>query len=463
MNFALFATGLLILVSLFSIRFAKLFNIPLLISFIFIGILAGSEGIGKIYFDDPLMAQNIGSIALMLIIFAGGLETSKEDVKSVLYPSITLSTLGVFMTALFSGLILYFLTDFSLRDTMLFSAIISSTDAAAVMGVLSGTKIKKKVKSLVEIESGSNDPMAYALILFLLAFFQPVPPSISSSIIFLLKQIVLGGIFGYIFGKITIPISKYLHITREELLTIYLISIMFLCFSIASFFGANSYLAIYVAGILIGNEKFNFKLNTLRNMRLLTWFMQIGMFIMLGLLVFPSQLISYVVPGTLLSILLVIIVRFAVVFSLMIPFDYTWKEKVFISWAGLKGAVPIIFATMAYTENLSISHQIFNLTFYVVCFSVLIQGVFLKKIGNYLGVFEEDNEDDAQVSPDELEELSIQKIILTIDSRYTNEQIKDLSLPSSQHIISVKRNDEFLIPSGSLILLEGDTLLICKK
>lgn len=464
MGVEILIAGIIILLSLFSIRISKKLEIPLLIMFLLVGILAGSEGIGRIYFDNALVAQNLGTIALMFIIFSGGLETKKEDVKKSLYPSGTLATLGVLLTAGLSGVAVYYLTDFTLKEALLFSAMVSSTDAAAVMSILGDSKLKKDVKSVVEIESGSNDPMAYALILFLLSFFKEgESTSIITGIIFLLKQITLGAIIGYIFGVVTLPLANYIKIVREEFLTIHLIAILFICFGLATVLDGNGFLAIYIAGIMIGNKKFNYKLNSIRNMRLITWFMQIGMFVMLGLLVFPSQLLGYIFIGSLLSVIMIIVIRMFVVYSLLWPFKFNYKEKFFISWAGLKGAVPIIFATMAITEGLPNAQGMFNLTFYIVVFSVLLQGMTLKYVGKKLNLFEEDQEEDKFIEVEELEELALKKMILDEQSEYVNKKIRELELPQGMLIVSIKRDENYITPKGDVTLLMGDTLLFSQN
>lgn len=464
MGVEILIAGIIILLSLFSIRISKKLEIPLLIMFLLVGMLAGSEGIGRIYFDNALVAQNLGTIALMFIIFSGGLETKKEDVKKSLYPSGTLATLGVLLTAGLSGVAVYYLTDFTLKESLLFSAMVSSTDAAAVMSILGDSKLKKDIKSVVEIESGSNDPMAYALILFLLSFFKEgESTSIVTGIIFLLKQITLGAIIGYIFGVVTLPLANYIKIVREEFLTIHLIAILFICFGLATVLDGNGFLAIYIAGIMIGNKKFNYKLNSIRNMRLITWFMQIGMFVMLGLLVFPSQLLGYIFIGSLLSVIMIIVIRMLVVYSLLWPFKFNYKEKFFISWAGLKGAVPIIFATMAITEGLPNAQGMFNLTFYIVVFSVLLQGMTLKYVGKKLNLFEEDQEEDKFIEIEELEELALKKMILDEQSEYVNKKIRELELPQGMLIVSIKRDENYITPKGDVTLLMGDTLLFSQN
>lgn len=464
MEIKILIAGIIILLSLFSMRISKKLEIPLLVMFLLVGMLAGSEGIGGIYFDNAIVTQNLGTIALMFIIFTGGLDTNKEDVKRVLYPSGILATFGVLFTALLSGVAVYYLTNFTLKEAMLFSAMVSSTDAAAVMSILGDTKLKKNVKTVIEIESGSNDPMAYALILFLLSFFRGgESTSIVTGVIFLFKQLILGAIVGYAFGMIALPLVNYIKIVREEFTTIYLIAILFICFGLATILDGNGFLAVYFTGVIIGNKKFNHKLNSLRNMRLLAWFMQIGMFVVLGLLIFPSQLLNYIFIGSLLAVIMIIGVRIIVVYGLLWPFKFTCKEKFFMSWVGLKGAVPIIFTTMAATEGLSNAQEMFNLTFYIVVFSVLLQGMTLKYVGKKLNLFDDDKEEDKTIEMDELEELALKKMVLDERSEFINRKIKELELPEGMLIVSIKRGEGYITPKGDVTLLMGDTVLFSQN
>ena len=462
MEYKILICGILLFFSLCSIRLARTVQVPLLIMFLFIGIAAGSEGIGGIYFDDFATAQNIGNFALLFILFSGALETKKIDALSALYPSGMLATLGVFLTAVIAALFTYFLTDFSIMESLIFGSFVSSTDAAAVMSILGESKLKKRIRTIIEIESGSNDPMAYALILFFLSMYKATEGNmhIFEGILFLMRQIALGLAFGVIFGKITIPASKIMQIKREEFMIIHIVSFLFICFSLTTILKGNGFLAIYIMGMFIGNERFDYRINFMRNMRVASWLMQITMFIILGLLVFPSQLISLMLKGSILAILIIIVGRFLVVYLVLIPFKMTGKEKFFISWAGLKGAVPIIFSMFAVSENLENAQMMFNMIFYMVVFSVILQGMSLKYVAKFLGLLEEDSKDeDIEVEVDELEELAVKKLYLTRNSEYANKQIKDLHLSAKMHIVSVKRGDRYLTPSGSLELLPGDQIL----
>lgn len=465
MDYKILTCGILLLISLLSIRVTKKVQVPLLILFLFIGIAAGSEGIGGIYFDDAKITQDIGNVALLFILFAGALETKKSDATMALYPSGILATAGVFFTAMLAALIAYVLTSLNLKESLLFGAIVSSTDAAAVISMLGGSNLKKKIRTVIEIESGSNDPMAYALILFILSMFGAgEKTSIFWGIIFLFRQIIFGALMGIIFGKISLPLGKILKIEREEFLTIHIIAMLFICFAGTNIIGGNGFLAIYLMGILIGNEHFDFRMNCIKNMRVASWLMQITMFIILGLLVFPSQLKAVVIRGSILAIMITIVARMAVVFALMSPFKYTKKEKFFMSWAGLKGAVPIIFSTNAITAGIDNSQVIFNMVFYMVVFSVMIQGMTLKPLAKYLGLLDPVSEADADtIDLEELEELSLKKLYLDRKSEYINKEIRELNLPKSMHIISIRRGEEDITPRGDVILKAGDKILFSMK
>ena len=462
MEYKILICGILLFFSLCSIRLARTVQVPLLIMFLFVGIAAGSEGIGGIYFDDFATAQNVGNFALLFILFSGALETKKIDALSALYPSGILATLGVFLTAVIAAVFTYFLTDFSFMESLIFGSFVSSTDAAAVMSILGESKLKKRIRTIIEIESGSNDPMAYALILFFLSLYQATSGDmhIFQGIFFLIRQIVLGLALGAFFGKITIPASRLMQIKREEFMILHIVSFLFICFSLTTILKGNGFLAIYIMGMFIGNERFEYRINFMRNMRVISWLMQITMFIILGLLVFPSQLLSVIIKGSILAVLVIIVGRILVVYLVLLPFKLTGKEKFFISWAGLKGAVPIIFSMFAVSHNLENAQMMFNMIFYMVVFSVLLQGMSLKHVAKYLGLLEESNGDeDEEVEVDELEELAVKKLYLTRNSEYVNKQIKDLHLSAKMHIVSVKRGDKYLTPNGSLELLPGDQIL----
>ena len=466
MEYKILICGILLFFSLCSIRLARTAQVPLLVMFLFVGIAAGSEGIGGIYFDDFATAQNIGNFALLFILFSGALETKKIDALSALYPSGMLATVGVFLTAVIAAVFTYFLTNFSFIESLIFGSFVSSTDAAAVMSILGESKLKKRIRTIIEIESGSNDPMAYALILFFLSIYKATSGDVHifQGIIFLIRQIILGLAMGFLFGKITIPASRLMQIKREEFMIIHIISFLFICFSLTTILKGNGFLAIYIMGIFIGNERFDYRINFMRNMRVASWLMQITMFIILGLLVFPSQLLSVILKGSILAILVIIVGRFIVVYLVLIPFKLDKKEKFFISWAGLKGAVPIIFSIFAVSENIDNAQMMFNMIFYMVVFSVILQGMSLKHVAKWLGLLEEEKtSDDIEVEVDELEELAVKKLYLTRNSEYANKQIKELHLSAKMHIVSVKRGDEYLTPSGSLELLPGDQILFSMR
>lgn len=466
MEYRILLYGVVLFLSLCSIKIASRIQVPLLVMFLFLGMLLGSDGVGKIYFDNFSAAQNIGNFALLFILFSGALETKKIDALSALYPSGILATVGVFLTAILAALFTYCLTNFSMMESLIFGSFVSSTDAAAVMSALGEFKLKKSIRTIIEIESGSNDPMAYSLILFFISIYKATSGDIhiSQGLFLLFKQISFGIILGVIFGKITIPISRLMKINRDEFMIIHIISFLFICYAGTTILKGNGFLAIYIMGIFIGNEKFDYRINFMRNMRVVSWFMQIIMFILLGLLVFPTDLFSVIVKGSILAILITIVGRVIVVYLVLKPFSLSGKEKFFISWAGLKGAVPIIFSIFAVSENINNAPMMFNMIFYMVVFSVLLQGSTLRFVAKRMGLLEEKVEDNkTYVEIDELESLLIKKLYVTKKSEYANKEIKELSLDKKTHIISVKREGEYLTPNGSLKLLPYDQILFSEN
>lgn len=462
MEYKILVYGVLLFLSLCSIKLARRVQVPLLVMFLLLGMIAGSEGVGRIYFDDFPTAQNIGNFALLFILFSGALETKKIDALSALYPSGVLATVGVLLTAILAGVFTYMLTSFSFLESLIFGSFVSSTDAAAVMSVLGEFKLKKKIRTIIEIESGSNDPMAYSLIIFFMSIYKVTSGKVnfSQGVLLLMMQLFFGIIMGVIFGKITIPISRLMKIRRDEFMIIHIISFLFLCYSLTTIIKGNGFLAIYIMGIFVGNEKFDYRINFMRSMSVVSWIMQITMFILLGLLVFPSELRLVALKGSILAILITIVGRFIVVYLLLYPFSLNWKEKFFISWAGLKGAVPIIFSIFAVSGKINNASMMFNMIFYMVVFSVILQGSTLRYVAKVMGLLEEkEDENHMKVEIDELESLSVRKLYVTRNSEYANKEIRELHLSPTTHIISVKRDGDYLTPNGNLKLLPKDQIL----
>jgi len=380
--------ALLLFISIIISKTSHRLGIPSLLVFLFIGMLAGSEGIGGIYFDDPVVAQFIGIVALVFILFSGGLDTKWTDVKPVLWKGVTLSTAGVVITTLTVGLFINWITGFSLTESLLMGAIVSSTDAAAVSSIFRSQKcgLKNKLEQLLELESGTNDPMAYFMTTTLIFLILNPTTSIGSMVLLLIQSIGLGVVIGVISGKGMIKIINNIKLHVDGLYPVFTIALAFLTFSVTHFLGGNGFLSVYIAALILGNSYFENKDIQLQFFDGMALLMQIIMFLTLGLLVFPSQIIPVMGIGLVISFFLMLVARPLAVFLCLTPFKVPLKDKTFVSWVGIRGAVPIIFATYPIVSSISGGQMIFNLVFFITITSALLQGSTINVLAQYLGL-----------------------------------------------------------------------------
>lgn len=380
--------ALLLLVSIILSKTSHRLGIPSLLFFILIGVLAGSEGIGGIYFNDPTMAQFIGIIALVFILYSGGLDTKWVEVKPILWKGVTLSTLGVLITTLALGFFINWITGFSLIQSMLIGAIVSSTDAAAVFSIFRSTKQKliNNIEPTLELESGTNDPMAYFLTTTLIFLILNPTTSIEATILLLIQSIGLGIILGVVFGKGSLMLINKIKLHIEGLYPVLTITLAFLTFAVTYFLGGNGFLSVYIAALILGNARFTQKKVQMQFFDGLAWLMQIVMFLTLGLLVFPSQIIPVIGIGIMISLFLILIARPVAIFLCLLPFKVPIKEQAFISWVGIRGAVPIIFATFPVVAGIEGANMIFNIVFFITITSALLQGSTINFVAKHLGL-----------------------------------------------------------------------------
>ncbi|MEO6290110.1 MAG: potassium/proton antiporter, partial [Ginsengibacter sp.] len=381
--------SILLLASVFTSKTSARFGIPTLVLFIGVGMLAGSEGIGGIQFYDPKLAQILGVIALNFILFSGGLDTKFESIRPVLWRGISLSTLGVLFTAATVGIFVHLITNFTLLEGLLLGAIVSSTDAAAVFSILRSKNIGLKgyIRPTLELESGSNDPFAFGLTITLTSLIAMGESPGVGLIFHFLKEIFFGAITGLILGRIILFVLNKVSLDIEGLYPVFLMAFVFFTFSITDLLGGNGFLAVYIAGLVLGNNNFIHKKSILRFYDGQAWLMQIVMFLTLGLLVYPSHILPVMGLGILISLVLIFVARPIGVFvSLSFFKRIQLREKLFISWVGLRGAVPIVFATYPLIANLGKSHIIFNLVFFISTISVLLQGTTLPLVAKWLKV-----------------------------------------------------------------------------
>jgi len=371
--------SLLLFVSIIVGKTSYKFGVPTLLLFLAIGMLAGSDGIGGIRFDNPQIAQFIGIVSLNFILFSGGLDTNWTSVKPILREGLVLSTVGVLLTALSLGTFVWFVTDFTIYESMLLGSIVSSTDAAAVFSILRSKSLalKTNLRPTLELESGSNDPMAYVLTIAFLTLVINQDQGIASIIPLFLQQMILGGIAGFAFGKLSKFLINKIRLDFEGLYPVLVIALMFITFSATDFVGGNGFLAIYICAIYLGNQDLIHKKSILKMFDGLAWLMQIVLFLTLGLLVFPSQIIPYFGIGILISLFLIIVARPVSVFLSLLFFKMRLRRRFYISWVGLRGAVPIVFATYPLLAGIDKANMIFNIVFFISVTSVLIQGITL--------------------------------------------------------------------------------------
>lgn len=459
--------SILLFISIIVGKTSYKFGVPTLLLFLGVGMLAGSEGLGGIKFDDPKTAQFIGIVALNFILFSGGLDTNWKSVRPVLGQGIMLSTLGVLLTALTVGTFVYYLIPgFSFIESMLLGSIISSTDAAAVFSILRSKSLllKTNLKPTLELESGSNDPMAYVLTIAFLSLIQHPELSAMSVILVFLKQMILGGLAGFAFGKITEITINRIKLDYEGMYPILMIAMMFITFSATNFIGGNGFLAVYIAGVFLGNKELTHKQDILSMFDGLAWLMQIVLFLTLGLLVFPNQVWDVMHIGILISVFLIFVARPISVLISLIPFKMKFNRRLYISWVGLRGAVPIVFATYPLIAGIENAGFIFNIVFFISLSSLLIQGTTLPIVAKWLGMVLPKDFQPVLKEVDEMVASSPKSVLREIDIQPSycavGKTIKQLHLPESTFIAVIKRNGEYIRPGGSTEILSKDRLMI---
>lgn len=456
---AILLFAVLLIVGVITTKFSNRLGLPALVLFIAVGMVLGRF----IYFDNAAMTQFFGVFALTVILFDGGLHTKWKDIRPVLAPSLSLATVGVVLTSALTGVFAKYILGVSWLEAMLFGSIVGSTDAAAVFAVLADKDIKKKLTATLEAESGSNDPMAVFLTVSLIDIIQlPNANFMTMSIDFFL-QMGLGLIFGIVLGKVGVWTINKINLDSSGLYPVLSVSLAVLIYSVTALAGGSGFLAVYVAGIVVGNADLTYRHSIFRFSEGITWMMQILMFIVLGLLVFVDQLVEVIWQGLAISVLLMLVARPVSVFLTTMMMRLTFKEKLFISWAGLRGAVPIILATFPLVAGVENGQLFFNAVFFIVLTSALIQGWTISPVANALGFAEPKR----ATAPHSLELVSIGKTnteMIEIDipegSRTIGKRLHELDLPSSALVTAVIRGERLITPRGDTKLLMNDILYV---
>lgn len=460
--------SVLLVISIIAGKTSYRFGVPTLILFLGVGMLAGSEGIGGIRFDNPPIARFIGVVSLSFILFSGGLDTNWKVVRPCFWKGFSLSTLGVLLTAVSLGLFVWAITDFTLYEGLLLGAIVSSTDAAAVFSILRSKNLalKGNLRSTLEFESGSNDPMAYVLTIAFLSLVVNPDASFFSVLPTFFFQMAIGGLAGILFGRFSKFMINNIKLDFEGLYPVLVIALMFLTFSATDFLYGNGFLAVYICAVYLGNHDLIHKKTIMKVFDGLAWLFQIVLFVTLGLLVFPSAILPVVGVGLLISGFLMFVSRPVSVLLSLIFFRMKLRNRLYISWVGLRGAVPIVFATYPLIAGIEKADMIFNIVFFVSLTSVIIQGTTLPVFAKWLHV----------ALPEKLKRRSPSDVILSDKvkkvmtevtvapgSRAVGKQLVDLHFPPAAMIVLIKRGDKYITPNGATEIMAGDKLSILSE
>ena len=447
------------------------FGIPTLLLFLLVGMGFGTDGLG-LEFNSAKDAQFIGMIALSIILFTGGMDTKLRDIKPVMAQGMILSTVGVLLTTLLTGGFIFWLSGFSsmniampILTSLLLAATMSSTDSASVFNLLRSQRmnLKENLKPMLELESGSNDPMAYMLTI---ALIQVIASDSGFDLGLLVKdllvQFFVGGVMGYAFGRLAVWLINKVNLSNSSLYPILLLSLVFITFTITDLLHGNGYLAVYILGVIVGNARLVFRKEINTFMNGLTWFSQIVMFLSLGLLVNPHEMLGVSVCAMLIGLFMIFVARPLTVMLCLLPFrQMTFKAKCFVSWVGLRGAVPIIFATYPVVSEIPGSQVIFNIVFFITLLSLIFQGMTIAPVAKWLGLDlpeeKEGNEFGVEI-PEEIDS-QLTDVTLTPEMLEDGNRLMDMNIAPGTLVMLVKRGSEFMIPNGRMELKVGDKLL----
>lgn len=458
----------MLLLSIFAGRMSSKFGIPSLLLFLLVGMVMGSDGVGY-HFDNAAITQFIGIMALSVILFSGGMDTRVSEIRPILSQGLVLATLGVISTAFLTGCFIWFVgglfkCELSLAESMLLASVMSSTDSASVFALLrsKGLFLKENLRATLELESGSNDPMAYILTIVLISYING-GLSIGASVYIFIVQIILGASLGVALGYLCGWIINKAGLDNVSLYSVLLVACVFLIFSITDRIGGNGYLAVYISGLIFGNLKVVHMRNTKKFFSGFAWLWQIIIFLTLGLLVNPRELLPVASFAIAIGVFLILIGRPLSVIVCLLPFkNYSNRARAYISWVGLRGAVPIIFATYPLVAKVPNADIMFNVVFFITIMSLIAQGMTVTKMADWLGVSAKNENKKSDLDfeiPDEMKSI-LSEIDVTQKLLESGDTLMALRLPKQSLVISIKRDGSYFIPNGSTTLHVGDRLFV---
>lgn len=461
----------LVLVSILISKTGYRFGIPTLLLFLFTGMFFGSEGLGM-EFNSPHDTQFIGMVALSIILFSGGMDTKFKEIKPIIGMGVILSTLGVVMTTVLTGGFIFALSQWAGMDiqlslivSMLLAATMSSTDSASVFNLLrtQGIGLKHKLRPTLELESGSNDPMAYMLTIALINValsgdnFSFLDLSLN-----IVEQFLLGGALGYGLGRLTVWLINRINLPNAALYPVLLLSMVFITFTLTDLLNGNGYLAVYIAGLVVGNCRLSYRREMSTFLDGLTWLLQIILFLTLGLLVNPSELIDVSLFSLAIAVFMMLVARPVSVFLCLLPYrKIPLKAKTFLSWVGLRGAVPIIFATYPIINDVEGADLLFNIVFFITLLSLTVQGTTISLVAKKLQLDMPEEKSGNEFGVEIPEELGskLKEVTLEESMLENGNLLSEMNIPKGTLVMMVKRGKTILVPNGQLPLEKGDILL----
>lgn len=462
MTLYVFKISIIIIICIIASKLSYKIGVPSLLLFLILGMIFGSDGLIKIQFDNYKDTENICTIALVFIMFYGGFGTNWKVARPVAIQSFMLSTFGVVITALLTAVFAHFVLRFEVLESLLIGAVISSTDAASVFSILrsKNLNLKNGLASLLEIESGSNDPIAYMLVIVTLSLMSKTANQVSV-LYMLFSQIVYGASIGFVISYVSIYALKKF---ASGLDTVFVLAVAILSYSLSTIIGGNGYLTVYIVGIILGNSSIKNKVALVHFFDGITSLMHIVAFFLLGLLAFPSEIPKIALPSVFIVLFLSIVARPIAVFMVLFPFKKPIKEQLFISLSGIRGVASIVFAILAITSANYTKIDIFHIVFFLVLISVSVQGSLLPVIAKRLKLVDKNSDVLKTFTDYEDEDYGLIEVYVSKTHGWRNKKVKDIEFPLDSIAIMIIRRDENIVPSGETVLKINDTVILnCKK
>ena len=437
-------------------------GIPMLLAYILLGMMFGTDGILKIPFDNFTIAEQICTVSLIFIMFYGGFGTNWKQAKPVAGKAVLLSTVGVILTAVTTGAFCHFILKMDFCESMLIGSVISSTDAASVFSILRSRRLnlKNNTASMLEVESGSNDPCSYMLTVIILTIMSGELSGFSL-VVMIFSQITFGILVGVVVALAAAFILKKVNFATDGFDTIFVFSMALVSYAGASMINGNGYLAAYIAGIILGNTPLHHKKSLVHSFDGITGLMQMLIFFLLGLLAYPSQLPKILPIALAIAVFLTFVARPVSVFAILMPFRCPVKQQLLVSWAGLRGAASIVFAIMATVSPAYTKNDLFHIVIFIVLFSISIQGTLLGLVAKKLDMIDE-NGNVMKTFSDYSDEMPVEfvKISIKAGHPWENRKIKDLTSLPDLLLVLILRGEERIIPNGNTVVLAGDKIVL---